>query len=198
MKIDIRGYRISGFIILCLFVIYRFVWKSKRLLFLGFGISYFILWFHRDPERKSPQSGFVSPVDGRVKNIEKSEDRIKISVYLGITDVHIVRSPINGKISNIYRTDGYNIPAFMPSSEKNNKLSYQYTNKCQINVMTGFIARRLQSKVSDEQVERGEKIGLISFGSRSVITINRRFYRLNISEGDKIIAGKTKMATPVS
>lgn len=160
----------------------------------GHLLSLFFIWFHRDPNRDVVQDGFVSPVDGRIKHIEETDEQIEISVYLGITDVHIVRSPIEGIIEGIDRSKGGNYPAFLQQSEKNNSLTYRYEDGCIVSIMTGFIARRLKTKVDEGYVYRGQKIGLISFGSRSVVRLDKERYELEVSEGDRLVSGKTKIA----
>lgn len=157
-------------------------------------LSILFIWFHRDPPRDIAENGVVSPVDGTVKSIDRSNDRVKISIYLGLSDVHIVRSPVDGIITNMYRSGEGNYPALLDISEKNNSLVYEYEKGIEVAIMTGFIARRLKSKVDAGGVCRGDRIGIISFGSRSTVSFSSNRYELKVSEGDKITAGETNIA----
>lgn len=179
------------------FILTSFKLRCRRVI-LAFGllVSGFFLWSHRTPDRgRVTSSVYVSPVDGRVDNIEREDDEIFISVYLGLTDVHTVKSPIKGTISNVERECGYNFPALMTElSEKNNSLSFIYENGDKVTVYTGILARRLinEIKCCGEDVNRGDDIGFISFGSRSTLHIKKsNIGSLEISEGDRLVSGKT-------
>lgn len=154
-------------------------------------IIIFVLYFHRDPSIEFEENGVISPCSGEVTDIEETQDYTEVSVYLGLLDNHIIRSPVSGTINKITRKEGGNKPAFLNSSEKNNRMVYQYDN-LSISVMTGFIARRLKKLVDeDSNVKIGDRICLISFGSRT----NIRIYDctaddIEVSEGEKIRIGQ--------
>jgi phosphatidylserine decarboxylase len=199
MKFKKRGYKLFLGSLFTFALIKRYI-KYKRLTSgIGIILSTFILWFHRNPQRTPESStGYISPIDGRIEKIECKENEIFISVYLGLKDVHSVRSPIDGTISSIDRTNGYNFPALITElSEKNNSLSFEYSNGDIITIYTGILARRLISEtVENESVETGDEIGFISFGSRGTITIKKKNLKdIKVSEGDKIYSGETLIAS---
>lgn len=192
MRFDDRGYRLSVLALIPLLLVSSYLERTFKFLIPSVLIAFFILWFHRDPDREIPSAGLTSPVDGKVKNIRETDDGIvEVSIYLGLSDVHIARSPKQGYIENIYRKGEGNFPALLSRSKKNNSLVFSYESGMEVSIMTGVIARRLQSKISTEAVSKGERIGLISFGSRSILRYQSDNYDLTISEGDKVTAGET-------
>lgn len=192
MRFDDRGYRLSVLVLVPLVLVSVYLQRTLKLLIPSVLIAFLILWFHRDPKRRIPSEGLTSPVDGKVKSIRETDDGItEISIYLGLSDVHMARSPKDGYVEDIYRRGEGNLPALLSRSEKNNSLVFSYESGMEVSIMTGVIARRLQSKISTKSVSKGEKIGLISFGSRSILRYNSDNYDLKVSEGDRITAGET-------
>jgi len=192
MRFDPRGVRLSALVLLTLILISTYVKRTLKFVIPSVVLAFLVLWFHRDPERDVPSKGLLSPVDGRIKDIRDIDEQYtEVSVYLGLSDVHIVRSPRGGHIETIRREGQGNLPALLSMSEKNNSLVYNYQDGLEVAVMTGVIARRLQQKINTGSVSRGEKIGLISFGSRSTIRYSSEDYQLMVSKGDKITAGET-------
>lgn len=198
MKFKKRGIKLFMIPILIATFISRNISRKKTTITLGMLMSIFVLWFHRNPNREAEgKNGYTSPFDGRVEKIEDRGDEVFFSVYLGLKDVHSIRSHTSGTISDINRTNGYNFPALITElSEKNNSLSFNYEEGDSLTIYTGVLARRLINETREEKrVERGEEIGFISFGSRGTITINKQnFSTIRISEGDKIRSGETIIA----
>lgn len=195
MEFKKRGYKLaivtfSFFIMLSGLVNYK-----KALVTLGVFISSFMLWFHRNPNREADQSGsHLSPVDGRIQEVNEDDDTIRISIYLGLTDVHTVRSMSDTQITSIERGGSGNYPALLKNiSEKNNSLNYSFNNGDEISVFTGFLARRLVNESNTgDYVVAGDEIGFISFGSRCVIHIDKcNFDEVYVSEGDYVKSGSS-------
>lgn len=195
MEFKKRGYKLaivtfSFFIMLSGLVNYK-----KALVTLGVFFSSFMLWFHRNPNREADQSGsHLSPVDGRIQEVNEDDDTIRISIYLGLTDVHTVRSMSDTQITSIERGGSGNYPALLKNiSEKNNSLNYSFNNGDEISVFTGFLARRLVNESNTgDYVVAGDEIGFISFGSRCVIHIDKcNFDEVYVSEGDYVKSGSS-------
>jgi phosphatidylserine decarboxylase len=148
-------------------------WPGGVLLFLGL----FVLFFFRDPERKPPADPdtIVSPADGRVMEIvEESRDTKpgrRISVFLSIFDVHVNRSPVAGRITAIeYRTGKfYAAMRGRASAENEQNAFYVQSDRGEVvfKQIAGWIARRIVCwKSVGDSVIRGERVGMIRFGSR--------------------------------
>lgn len=153
-------------------------------------VALFVLYFHRDPEITVEGGGMVSPCSGKVTDIRENDEYVEISIYLSLLNNHIIRSPKSGHIEDISRRGNGSKPAFLNSSEKNNRLIFKYTD-VSVSVMTGFIARRLKPLVEESEVSAGDRICLISFGSRTNIRIhNTKRNSIDVEEGDRIKVGQ--------
>jgi len=154
-------------------VVMHWNWLGGVLIFLGF----FVLFFFRDPERKSPPdpNSIVSPADGRIMEIvEESRNAkpgLRISVFLSIFDVHVNRSPVSGRITAIeYRTGKfYAAMRGRASAENEQNAFYVQSDRGEVvfKQIAGWVARRIVCwKSVGDSVIRGERVGMIRFGSR--------------------------------
>ena len=131
--------------------------------------SCFLLYFYRDPERKI-EAGIVSPADGLVQRAEIKSGMVRLSIFMNVHNVHVNRSPFDGKVLSIKHKSGGYLPAFYKDSDKNERLMTKIETS--IGVMkviqiAGVLVRRIVSYVKpDTEVTKGERIGLIHFGSR--------------------------------
>lgn len=157
------------------------------------ALSAFMAFFHRDPEREPPAEGMVSPADGLV--VEASEE--KVAIFMNHMNVHVNRSPLEGRVVRVEHGDGGHRPAFLRSSTKNEKnLIVLDTPEGEVAVsqITGFFVRRIVCYVRPgEMVGRGERIGMIRFGSRVEFSIPDG-YSLRTAVGDRVKAGETVVA----
>ena len=164
--------------------------------------SVFLLFFYRDPYREI-QKGIVSPADGLVQKAIKKNGMVKISIFMNLQNVHVNRSPINGKvISQKHKPGGYT-PAFSKDSNKNERLITKLDTKLgtvKIIQIAGFLVRRIVSYVEQgSKLIKGERIGLIHFGSRVDLSFEESGIELKVKEGDRILAGQTVATfTPLS
>ncbi|AAM03569.1 TPA: phosphatidylserine decarboxylase [Methanosarcina acetivorans] len=177
-------------------------WATDSLPFLnhaahmGMALTFFMVIFFRDPERKVEISDayMISPADGTVIDIR---DR-KICIFMFLQNVHVNRAPISGKIREItYKKGGY-LPAFCKDSERNERNEFIIHSKygdVEVTQIAGTIARRIvtYSNVNDS-VEQGQRIGMIRFGSRVDVTIPHDF-DITVCKGERVLAGKTVIAT---
>lgn len=162
---------------------------------MGMALTFVMVIFFRDPERKVERSDtyMISPADGTVIDIR---DR-KICIFMFLQNVHVNRAPISGKIREIiYKKGGY-LPAFCKDSERNERNEFIIHSKhgdVRVTQIAGTIARRIvtYSNVNDI-VEQGQRIGMIRFGSRVDVTIPHNF-DITVEKGERVLAGKTIIA----
>lgn len=176
--------------------------------FLVFLLTLFTVYFFRDPDRFTveDENVFISPADGKVVDIsmqtEKDhtgEQMQRISVFLSIFDCHINRFPVSGKVLATKYSRGKFVMAFKKNaSDLNERLStlIQPDSGPEIVMVqiAGLVARRIVSDAKlDSYFNQGEKFGMIKFGSRVDLYIPGGC-RVNVTEGQKVIAGETVLA----
>lgn len=164
-----------------------------------------VFWFFRDPERIIPQGEnlVVSPADGKILSITETEEHRflkkkakKISIFLNIFDVHVNRLPASGKILGITYQPGKFLPANKDLASKENEqnavfLETESGHKMVFIQVAGLIARRILCWVKDEeQVTRGDRFGMIRFGSRTDIFLPLDT-DIKVSPGDQVKGGST-------
>jgi phosphatidylserine decarboxylase len=167
-------------------------------------LALFFLWFFRDPERAIPDTAgaVVSPADGKVTDVSSvlinGVPRTRISIFLSVFDVHVNRSPLAGVIREVHYRKGKFLNAMNPASaEQNEQNSVTVQGDGQTLVfkqIAGFLARRIvfDKKVGD-RVERGERVGLIKFGSRVDVMLDASA-TLQIKVGDRVKGGASVLA----
>jgi phosphatidylserine decarboxylase len=140
-------------------------------------LAAFFLWFFRDPERTVPslEASIVSPADGKVTEISRvliqGSERTRISIFLSVFDVHVNRSPITGIVRDVRYQKGKFINAMNAHSADANEQNVVTVegegHTVVFKQIAGLLARRIvfNKKIGDG-VERGERVGLIKFGSR--------------------------------
>jgi phosphatidylserine decarboxylase len=174
---------------------------------LGAGLlGVAVLLFYRDPDRTPPESGIVSPADGRVsvvreessaKNDESGEtDRVRVGVFMNVTDVHVNRAPIGGRVESVEHEPGKHRPAFSKESDNNEKLHVRFADH-DVTLIAGAFARRIHPYVeSGDDLRRGERLGHISFGSRADILLPPSVEPadVTVTRGEKVRAGETVLA----
>lgn len=160
----------------------------------------FCLYFFRDPERMIPEGPVaVSPADGKVVQVWTDDDGVRrVSIFLNIFDVHVNRSPIAGKITEQeYKSGRFMMAHREAASAENeqNTLSIEGPNgHVVVRQIAGLIARRIvcDKQVSDT-VEKGERFGLIKFGSRTDVFLGPE-WELTVAKGDRVWGGSSIVA----
>ncbi|MFH2045893.1 MAG: phosphatidylserine decarboxylase family protein [Pseudomonadota bacterium] len=168
-----------------------------------FAVTLFICWFFRDPERVVPmdQGAVVSPADGKVIIVERlkenpftKEDCIKISIFMNVFNVHVNRIPHEGKVTNISYFPGKFFNASFDKASKENErnavLIETASGKkiCAVQI-AGLIARRIICRLKHgDVVKRGERFGMICFGSRLDVYMPADS-KISVAVGNKIKAG---------
>jgi phosphatidylserine decarboxylase len=167
-------------------------------------LAAFFLWFFRDPDRVIPgeAGALVSPGDGKVTDISavisNGASRLRISIFLNVFDVHVNRSPIGGIIREVQYQRGKFINAMnATSAEQNEQNVVTVEGEGQTVVfkqIAGLLARRIvfNKKVGD-RVERGERVGLIKFGSRVDVLLDASA-DLEVKVGDRVKGGSSVLA----
>ncbi|GAB3705640.1 protein sorting system archaetidylserine decarboxylase [Halorubrum pallidum] len=157
-----------------------------------------VLWFHRDPDRAPPDAEgvVVSPADGTVSVIREEGDRLRVGVFMNVTDVHVNRAPLPGTVREVRHRPGANRPAFDKESDRNEQVAID-CDEYELLVIAGWFARRIHPSVdAGDSVDRGERVGHVSFGSRAdvVLPADVRESDLRVAEGDSVRAGETIIA----
>ena len=196
----------AALIILFLLVVF-FYFIYKPLFILSLILLIFTFYFFRDPERVVPIGDdiLVSPADGLITNITEikvgKKTYIKVSIFLSIFNVHIQRLPITGEVTKVDYIEGKFINATLDkASDENERLKITIKNGSNLIYVTqiaGLIARRIVNYVKpNENINQGERYGIIKFGSRVDIEFPNSF-KLLVNEGQQCIGGETIIAQDI-
>lgn len=171
-------------------------------------LAAFFLWFFRDPAREVPagEGLVVSPADGLVTGIERIETpagrNVKLSIFLSVFDVHVNRAPVEGVLREVRYQKGQFLNALNPDSAVKNEQNvvvvrgdgYEVTFK----QIAGLLARRIVfNRRAGDTVRRGERVGMIKFGSRVDVLMPHNAM-LRVSKGDRVKGGASILAEIVA
>jgi phosphatidylserine decarboxylase len=171
-------------------------------------LTAFILYFFRDTERVIPadENLVVSPADGRIIEINNTSfdpingaEATKISIFMNIFNCHINRSPISGRIKEIRYREGSFISANLEGASMKNEQNAVLIHgvnelKCTTVQVAGLIARRIVCWVEPEDnIKRGERIGMIRFGSRLDVYLSKGV-QVTVQKRAKVFAGQSILA----
>lgn len=171
---------------------------------LPFALAFFFLWFFRDPERLIPSDpgAVVSPGDGKVTDVApvtvENEKQLRISIFLNVFNVHVNRSPITGVIRDVRYQRGKYLNAMNVASAEQNEQNIVAVEgdgqRVVFKQIAGLLARRIvfYSKIGD-RLERGQRVGLIKFGSRVDVLLDPSA-RVNVKIGDHVKGGASILA----
>ena len=178
---------------------------------VGLILTAWCAYFFRDPERviTKREGAVVSPADGKITAIREvtpptelnlgSDKLLKVSIFLNVFDVHINRVPVEGKITARHYIPGKFLNAELDkASEKNERmlLTVKRPDGVQIGFVqiAGLVARRIVCWAREGQsFERGERFGLIRFGSRMDVYLPKTA-DIRVELGQKVMAGETVLA----
>ena len=190
-------------ILLLISLYFDVTWLS--MLFLAGTL--FVLWFFRNPDRATPEDekAIISPADGTVIKIEEVEETElvkgkarKVSIFMSIFNVHVNRAPCAGTVKEIVYRKGRFFPANLDKAsvfnERNSVLIETVDGNRILTIqIAGILARRIVCWVKkDMGVEKGERFGLIKFGSRLEVFMPLDA-TIPVKIGDKVRAGETKI-----
>jgi len=193
------------------------LYYAAGLIALGLGTAYFVhpfvgipfyvlaafcLYFFRDPERSAPSGdAIVAPADGKVVAIKQlGPAETRISIFLNIFDVHVNRTPIPGRITEVlYRKGKFLVASHEEASvenEQNTLVVEGPRGRVVCRQIAGLIARRIVChKQAGDVVAAGERIGYIKFGSRVDVLFGSE-WKPTVNVGDRVSAGTTVLAKP--
>ncbi|GAB2599531.1 hypothetical protein Aab01nite_75950 [Paractinoplanes abujensis] len=206
MHIDSNGVAAAG-IALGLAAVARVARPKSKLWLLPALAAAPVAAFFRDPERELPDdpSAVVAASDGRVLSVERMADErigpgefLRIAVFLSVLDVHVNRVPVAGRVTDYFVEDGGYANA-MTAAAEHNVAAYTVldTEHGPVGVVqrTGLIARRIVQRVPvGTLVARGERMGLIRFGSRTDVYLPADRAEALVSVNDKVIGGASVIA----
>ncbi len=173
------------------------------------GLTLFVVFFFRDPHRVIPQEkgAVVSPADGKVIKVESvqncefaSEEMLKISVFMTVFNVHVNRIPVDGTVTDIGYHPGKFFSANLDKASLDNErnavtLDIGGGRKLVVVQIAGLIARRIVCRVrKGNRLRRGERFGIIRFGSRLDIYLPADT-KPAVAVGDKVLAGASVLGT---
>jgi phosphatidylserine decarboxylase len=167
-------------------------------------LAAFLLWFFRDPKRVIPDNpgAIVSPADGKVTDISpvmvQDVPQVRISIFLNVFDVHVNRSPIAGVIQDARYQSGKFLNAMNQTSAELNEQNVVTIEgegeRVVFKQIAGLLARRIVfTKRVGDPVRRGERVGLIKFGSRTDILLDPSS-TIQIKVGDRVKGGSSILA----
>jgi phosphatidylserine decarboxylase len=171
------------------------------------AVGGFMTYFFRDPERVVPTAPdlVVSPADGRIMIAGPTDHRWapagdwnQVTIFLSPMDVHINRTPVEGTITKIEYRPGAFLPAYDEGSNDNelNELWLDSNGRTVVvRQVVGMLARRIVCRVVEgQELERGQRIGLMKFGSRMDVFLPPDS-TIRVAVGDTVVAGETVLAS---
>jgi phosphatidylserine decarboxylase len=181
-------------IIAALFMLYLGIWPLALVLFMFWGI---LLMFFRDPERQVGKS-IVSAADGVVDWVRIDENWIVISVFMNLHNVHVNRAPLPGRTVRVTRKAGGMWPAFLDRSKHNARAMMTFITpigRMRVEQISGVFAWRVCPYVrKGHSVKRGQRIGMIRFGSRVNVWLPADKVVCRAVKGQRVVAGVSTIA----
>jgi phosphatidylserine decarboxylase len=205
MSVAREGYPFIGTAALLAALALAMGWKWVALVFGLFTLAF--LGFFRDPERFPPTGDelILSPADGKVVGVRKVEGRLpdaaetRISIFLSPLDVHVNRAPVQGKVEQVKYRKGRFLAAYKEDASYNNEQNFLKIvdpkgRRLDVVQIAGVMARRIICYVREgDPLERGQRFGLIMFGSRVDLFLPATS-RLEVVEGQRVRGGETVVA----
>lgn len=172
------------------------------------ALALFFAFFFRDPDRTVPTGPnlVVSPADGRVMIVgdppfpgTPAGDWQLISIFLSPMDVHINRTPVDGRVTQVEYHPGKFLPAYKTEAGTHNEWTEVWFDHRGTTIVcrqiVGILARRIVTRLTvGQQVARGERYGVMKFGSRIDLFVPRTA-ALAVKAGDRVVGGESVLAT---
>ena len=207
-KLHKEGYK---FLAISIIVTFFFLLISNTMGFICILITIWVFYFFRDPDRVSinDDNYLVSPADGLISNISEvsgpvelgleNKSYTKVSIFMNVFNCHVNRTPISGTVEEIFYKPGKFLNASLDKSSEENERNY-YKIKTKNNneeiivvQIAGLIARRIICEVTkDQNLNQGDRIGMIRFGSRVDIYFSNK--KLLAKLGQNVVAGESLIA----
>ena len=206
-KLHKEGYKFLAISIIITFIVWLF---SNFLTIIMLLITVWVYYFFRDPDRVIiyDNSYLVSPADGLVTDISEingpeelgleNNKYTRISIFMNVFNCHVNRTPIEGKVEEIFYKPGKFFNASLDKASKENERNYYKILSTKgeeiiIVQIAGLIARRIICEVSkDQNLKQGDRIGMIRFGSRVDIFFKNK--KILTKSGQNVVAGESLLA----
>jgi phosphatidylserine decarboxylase len=182
-------------------------WQGRLWSIPFFVLAAFFVFFFRDPGRRVPTAPnlVVSPADARVMIVGQPGPGAppgewqRISMFLSPLDVHVNRTPVEGRVTRVEYHPGKFLPAYKEEAGTLNEWTEVWIDRggtaVVLRQIVGILARRIVCRVKPgDVVERGERFGIMKFGSRIDLFLPVSA-RLLVKIGDKVVGGETPIAT---
>jgi phosphatidylserine decarboxylase len=159
--------------------------------------------FFRDPRRSvdAAPNAVLAPADGRILDVQSNDRELEITIFLAIWNVHVTRSPVSGQLLTCERFSGGYEAAYKPSASNNARCAVSIDSPfgpIVVTMISGAVARRIHTWVGPgDRLERGQRIGLIRFGSRTEIVLPPGS-EPRVSIGEHVRAGETIIASSLT
>jgi phosphatidylserine decarboxylase len=171
-------------------------------------LAAFFVFFFRDPERRVPDAPnvVVSPADGRVMIVGDPSgtgaplgEWFQITIFLSPVDVHVNRAPVDGRVTRVEYHAGKFLPAYRDEAGVHNEWTEVWFDHHGVAVVcrqiVGILARRIVTRLAvGQHVARGERFGIMKFGSRIDLFLPRSS-RITVKVGDRVVGGESIVAT---
>ena len=206
-KVHKEGYKFLAISIIITFIVWLF---SNFLATIMVLITAWVYYFFRDPERYPINNDkyLVSPADGLITDISERSGPVelrlenttftKVSIFMNVFNCHVNRTPVSGKVEEIYYKSGKFLNASLDKASEENERNYYKIKKSSgeeiiIVQIAGLIARRIVCQVEQNQdLKQGERIGMIRFGSRVDIYFKNK--KTLVKLGQNVVAGESLIA----
>ena len=201
----VRDGYIYGLSLVAVAVLLHMLTQSWGWSALPLAFALFFLWFFRDPQRAIPQGEglVVSPADGVVTSVDRFRsldgERIRVSIFLNVFDVHVNRAPAGGVLREVRYQKGQFLNAMdVTSAEKNEQnivtLASEDGYELVFRQIAGLLARRIVfNHKAGDRLRRGQRVGLIKFGSRTDIELPGHA-EIRVRKGDRVRGGSSVIA----
>lgn len=204
--VAVEGYPFIALFAFITLVFSLLEWSFVALIFLF--LTLFTVYFFRNPDRTVPQGDevVVAPADGKVVYVGKvNEDRFlhgevyKVSIFMSVFDVHVNRLPVSGTVVDQFYSKGSFMNASLDKASTENEqagiiIEDRNKNRFLVVQIAGLVARRIVTyPVIGDMLERGQRYGLIRFGSRVDVFMPAEA-QLQVSLGDRCVGGETVLS----
>jgi len=206
-KLHKEGYR---FLVIAAVITFVLLLISKLLGLLAFIITIWVYYFFRDPERFSINNDnyLVSPADGVISQIIETNGPAelgldgkkftRVSIFMNVFNCHVNRSPVSGKVTQIFYKAGKFLNASLDKASEDNERNYIRLNNTNgedlvLVQIAGLVARRIVCDVNEkDEIKQGERFGIIRFGSR--VDLYFENYELLVQKNQISVSGETLIA----
>jgi phosphatidylserine decarboxylase len=194
---------VAAISVAAVFVALAYFWLNPLTIALA-GLSLFlpvfVPYFFRDPERIIGE-GVVSPADGKVMAVEDDGKDWRVAIFMNVHDVHVNRAPLDSMVvSSRMAGDGFKL-AYEPGSSSNVRMEWALdtpSGRVGVHQITGWFARRIVPYATEGQkLKKGERFGMIRFGSRVDVWLPNASFKPSVSVGQRVKAGASTIAVPI-